>query len=328
MRSDQVAPSEHPDRTRPGAPSRPAVPSGPGGRTAGTGRRRRPAALLLLAAAVLTGCGSAQVEVPAPPAEGSVLDAADVLTDQEEQRLNALIERRGAASDAARVAVVVVEELGAPIEEWSREVAGAWGVGDEGADNGVLVVAATGDRELRIEVADGVRETFTDEEAQEVVDDVLAPAFADERYAQGLERTVDLVHRHAAGEEPVAEPTNRWLVGAVIGGTALLVVLLVGWAVADSRRRRRIADEELRAAEAADPDLRLSHDQREAYRKYRYSHRGDDAVVNPAVWLPLYLANPGLYSGGGSGGGDGSSGGGSSFGGGGGFTGGGASGSY
>ena len=97
------------------------------------------------------------------------------------------------------------------------------------------------------------------------------------------------------------------------------------WIAADARRRRRIADEELRAARQHDPGLRLTEEQQAAYRAYRYHHRKDDAVTNPAVWLPLYVANPALYGpGGGSDGGTG----GSSFGGGGGFSGGGASGSY
>ncbi|WP_333483457.1 TPM domain-containing protein [Arthrobacter sp. CAN_A1] len=55
-----------------------------------------------------------------------------------------------------------------------------WGVGDSGADNGVLVVADTVERELRIETADGVRELFYDDEAENVIENVLEPAFADE----------------------------------------------------------------------------------------------------------------------------------------------------
>ncbi|MBG6181767.1 hypothetical protein [Arthrobacter sp. CAN_A1] len=65
----------------------------------------------------------------------------------------------------------------------------------------------------------------------------------------------------------------------------------------DSRRRRRVADEEIRAAEERDPDFRLTEEQRKAYRKYRYRKRGDDAVNYPPTRLPLYIANPALYSG-------------------------------
>ena len=286
--------------------------------------RRALAATALLGAA-LTGCSGPAAEVPAPPDASNVLDAADVLTDAQEQELDALIDRRNAGTDAVRVAVLTVESAGGSIEDHAREVATAWEVGDAGADNGVLVLAATGDRELRIESADGVRERFSDDEAEQVVDDVLGPAFADERYAEGLTQAVDRIYRSADGGEPPREPFDWVLFGWIAGPLALAAGLVGWWIAADARRRRRIADEELRAARQHDPGLRLTEEQQAAYRAYRYHHRKDDAVTNPAAWLPLYVANPALYGpGGGSDGGTG----GSSFGGGVGFSGGGASGSY
>ncbi|GAB2606317.1 hypothetical protein GCM10009696_09780 [Kocuria himachalensis] len=288
---------------------------------------RRALAVTALAVTALTGC-SGPVQIPDPPAGSNVLDSADVLTEEQERRLDALIEDRGAGTDAARVAVLTVAETDGSIEDYAREVATAWEVGDAGADNGVLVVAATQDRELRIESADGVRERFSDDEAQRVVEDVLAPAFADGRYAQGLGEAVEQIHVYAQGGEPPQEPFDWALLGWVAGGFGLVGVLVAWWIAADLRRRRRIADEELRAARQRDPELRLTEEQRAAYRTYRYHHRKPDALTDPAVWLPLYLANPALYSAGSNGGPSGDGQGGSSFGGGGGFTGGGASGSY
>ncbi|HST71428.1 MAG TPA: TPM domain-containing protein [Kocuria rosea] len=274
----------------------------------------------------LTGCAAEEsAVVPEPPRAGNVLDAAGVLSADQEQDLNALVEERNDSTDAARVAVLTVQDTHGPIEDYAREVATAWGVGEGGADNGVLIVAATGERELRIETADRVRESFSDGEAEDVVEEVLAPAFADQRYAEGLLEATDQIYRYAQGQQPPHEPVNWALVGSVAGGVGVLGGSMIWWAVADSRRRARIAEEEIRSAQEHDPDLQLSEEQRRAYRKYRCSHRGDDAVTSPAVWLPLYLAHPHLYSGASS---NGSSGGGSSFGSGGGFTGGGASGSY
>ncbi|WP_299166264.1 YgcG family protein [uncultured Arthrobacter sp.] len=285
------------------------------GRTAGA------TAILLL---VLTGCSGEPTGIPAPPTSGNVLDSADVLTDQQERDLNALIENRNRSTESARVAVLTVENADGSIEDYARTVATEWGVGDDGANNGVLVVADTAERELRIETADGVREQFSDDEAADVIEDVLEPAFGDEEYAEGLSDAVDQIYLYADGQEPPEDPFAWVLPVAIIGGFLAIVGIIVAFVVRDSRRRRRITDEEIRAAEENDPDFRLTEEQRDAYRKYRYSHRKDDAVTNPALWLPLYIANPALYSGGVSG--DTSSG--SSFNSGGGFTGGGASGSY
>lgn len=280
------------------------------------------AALLLM---TLTACGEGEpAAIPEPPVDGNVLDLADVLTTSEEQDLSSLIDEYNASTDAARVAVLLVENAGGPIEDYSRHVATSWGVGDEGADNGVLVVADTAERELRIETADGVREQFSDDDAENLITDVLEPTFADEEYTEGLTEAVDQIYLYAEGREPVKEPFD-WVLFAWVAGIGVLVVGgIIWWIVAVSRRRRRETDEEIRSAEQSDPELRLTEEQRAAYRTYRWGHRGEDAIRNPAIWLPLYIANPALYSGGG---GD-SSASGSSYNGGGGFTGGGASGSY
>ncbi|NJC23721.1 uncharacterized protein BJ994_002797 [Arthrobacter pigmenti] len=277
-------------------------------------------AMLLL---VLTGCGDEGTgTVPEPPAEGNVLDSADVLSNAQEQELNTLIEEQNGSTDAARVAVLTVDGAAGSIEDYAREVATTWGVGDEGADNGVLVVADTGERELRIETADGVRERFSDDEAEDVIGDVLEPAFGNEQYAEGLTEAISQIYTYAQGQEPPKDPYAWVLPVSIVGGLVVVIGLIVGLVVADSRRRRRVADQEIRTAEQRDPDFELTDAQRDAYRKYRYSHRKDNALTSPAIWLPLYVANPSLYGGNTAG----TSG--SSISGGGGFTGGGASGSY
>ncbi|GAA1126290.1 TPM domain-containing protein [Arthrobacter flavus] len=282
------------------------------------------AAALTILLLALTGCGSSEpATVPERPAESNVLDLADVLTPAEEQSLNALIEERNSGTDNARVAVLTVENSGGSIEDYSRSVATEWEVGDAGADNGVLVVADTAERELRIETADGVRQQFSDDEAATVIEDVLEPAFADEQYAEGLIEAVDQIYLYADGQEPVQEPFNWEILAWVVGVGSAVIGLIIYLVSADSRRRRRIADEEIRGAEEKDPAFRLTEEQRKAYRKYRYSKRDNDAVNYPPTWLPLYIANPALYSGSTP-----STQSGSSFGGGGGFTGGGASGKY
>lgn len=273
---------------------------------------------------VLTGCSNSEpATVPERPAESNVLDLADVLTTAEEQSLNELIEELNISSDRARVAVLTVENAGGSIEDYSRSVATEWEVGDAGTDNGVLLVADTAERELRIETADGIRQQFSDDEAAAVIEDVLEPAFADEQYAEGLTEAVEQIYLYADGQEPVQEPFNWPLLAWVVGGIAALLGIVISAISVDSRRSRRVADEEIRAAEEGDPTFRLTEEQRKAYRKYRYSKRGNDAVTYPPTWLPLYIANPALYSGSST-----STQPGSSFGGGGGFTGGGASGKY
>lgn len=281
--------------------------------------------LMVLLMFLLAGCGGqGQADsVPVAPVDGNVLDEADVLSSEEEGQVNAAIDAGNDRSDNARVAVLMVEGIDGGIEDFAQAVATDWAVGDEGADNGVLIVADTAEREIRIETAEGVRERFSDDDAEDVIDDVLGPAFADGDLSAGLTEAVRRIYLYADGQAPEEEPFDWALFTWVAAPITVVVGAVIWWGVAHARRLRREADEEIRAAEAADPSLRLTQEQRAAYRSYRSSHRGDDAVSNPGVWLPLFIANPSLYSGGGTGTSSGSS-----FNGGGGFTGGGASGSY
>lgn len=275
----------------------------------------------------LSGCSGEPL--PQRPVDTNVADTAAVLTDDEERELNSLIEERNTDSHNIRVAVLTVPRSEAPIDDYAQDVATAWGVGEQGADNGVLVVTATEDRQVSIQVANGARPRVSDAEAQTVVDDVLAPALAEGSYAQGLTTAVERIYLNAQSQDPPPPrpAINPYLVAAVLS----LAVLSLAWLVyhiATARRRwGRIADAEILAAEQQDPGLRLSHQQREAYRSYRYAHRNTPQELGVGPWVALYATNPALYSGN-AGADTGPSPGGSSFGGGGGFSGGGASGSY
>lgn len=301
------------------------------------GMRRHPALLLALAAPMVVASPAAALDVPAPPASGNVADHADLLTDEEERALNARIEEGNRSTDRARVAVLTVESLeGEDLEDFSRRVATEWGVGDAGKDNGVLVLHSEGDREVRLEVADGARQRIDDGDAEKVVDR-MTDAFGDEDFAKGHTEGVDTLYELARGEEPFAwtpaEKAVAWAAG--IGGGVLALVL--GTLGVRSYRRVKAEDDRekeltrrlVREARAADPELPEPDDEEfAAFDRYRREH-GTDPLPNGAAfsygaWLPLYAANPTSMgapeptSGSST----------SSFGGGSGFSGGGASGSY
>lgn len=297
-------------------------------------------------------------QVPPRPDSGAVLDQADILSDADEQRLNDQIGRLNGENDHVHVAILTVDGVDGDFEDFTRQTATEWGVGDAGKNNGVLIAADMDERELRIEVADGARQVLSDDTAEVIMEDHLEPGFRDEQYAQAFTRTVDAVYGQANPESATQAAADRErkgnIVTAVLLGIAGLVVAVVlgsiVWWRRDQKKIREQADREIARYQREHPDEEISDKVRKRYYTYRSNHRkppkegkeqpkakdqdGVERDVQYAStfqsWLPLYIMYPAIYSGTNhsiaSSGSSGSAG--SSFGGGGGFSGGGASGSF
>ncbi len=122
-----------------------------------------------------------------PEIKGRVSDHAGLLSPDERAELELLLSDFEARTQN-EFAVLTVPSTGAEtIEEFSLRVARKWGVGREGLDNGLLIVVARDDRKVRIEIGDGLRQgPIPDSVAQGVMDGHLIPAFAEGRWAEGL----------------------------------------------------------------------------------------------------------------------------------------------
>ena len=129
-------------------------------------------ALALMGTALL-GCvapGSSFPEFTAP-----VVDAANVVSPEVENVVNADLQAFRAAG-GPQIAVAVVDSTGnASIEDYTIDLANQWGVGDKAKDDGVVILIAVTDRELRIEVGSGVEGDLTDVTAGNIVDQVMVP---------------------------------------------------------------------------------------------------------------------------------------------------------
>lgn len=319
-------------------------------------------ALLAAAAMVMWSADAARAaQVPPRPDSGAVLDQADILSDADEQRLNDQIGRLNGENDHVRVAILTVDGVDGDFEDFTRQTATEWGVGDAGKNNGVLIAADMDERELRIEVADGARQVLSDDTAEVIMEDHLEPGFRDEQYAQAFTRTVDSVYGHANPESAAQAAADRerkgnFVTAVLLGIAGLVVAVILGsivWWRRDQKKIREQADREIARYQREHPDDEISDEVRKKYYTYRSNHRKPpkegkgpptakdqdgverDVQYAPTFqsWLPLYIMYPAIYSGtnhsissGGSSGYSGSAG--ASFGGGGGFSGGGASGSF
>ena len=151
---------------------------------------------LVAFAVILSGCtGHAEpvstgVSAPSPSApvqKGWVTDTASVLTSSDKERLSDLLAQYHSETHH-QVAVLTVSTLaGETIDAYSLRVANTWQLGYRGIDNGILVTLAMQEKKVRIELGKGMERYISDEQAKEIIDQVMIPAFRKGDFAGGLE---------------------------------------------------------------------------------------------------------------------------------------------
>lgn len=122
-----------------------------------------------------------------PKLSGRVVDEANLLDRAAEARLTA---RLAAHEEAGgnQVVVVTVPDLGGySIEEYGYQLGRHWGIGQKGKDNGVLLIVAQDERQVRIEVGYGLEGELTDALAANIIHAVILPRFRSGDYSAGIE---------------------------------------------------------------------------------------------------------------------------------------------
>lgn len=141
------------------------------------------------------------LDLPEKPASGYILDSADLLTDAEEAHLNRLIEEKNGQTDRARLAVQTLSQDPGDLRQYATDLGNAWGVGDAGRNNGVMLVIDMESRETFLAVSEGAGEYLSDSQAEGIAQKVLGPHLSDGAYAAGIESTVNAVYSPEQEEE-------------------------------------------------------------------------------------------------------------------------------
>lgn len=120
-------------------------------------------------------------------------DQKSSLSDQ----LKALEDRKG-----SQVAVLIVDSTEPEtMEQFSIRVVDEWKLGREDVDDGVLLLVAKADRNLRIEVGYGLEGAITDAYSKRIINNIIVPHFRDGDYYLGIEEGVEAIIGLIDGEE-------------------------------------------------------------------------------------------------------------------------------
>lgn len=139
--------------------------------------------------AAFTNDASPKIEQVAsiPEQPFAVIDQTGTLTKAEIQHLsNQLFAFE--KENGAQLSVLIVPTTGEEaIEQYSMRVVEEWKLGRKDIDDGVLLLIAKEQKELRIEVGYGLEGSLSDVVANRIINEVIVPEFQDNKFYQGIE---------------------------------------------------------------------------------------------------------------------------------------------
>lgn len=192
-------------------------------------------AAVLLVVFSLCGC-EAEEKYPKHTESFYVNDFAEVLSDTEEQEL---LQKAVALENATTAQVVVATVTSLHGDEpyyYATELARQWGVGNNEADNGILVLLSTGDREIFIAVGYGLEGALPDSKTGRIIDvyglqylkndefgkgiKAISEALINEVYIEyGLEPEAGYINIEMIPEQNTPEPSEvlvSWVIMIII----------------------------------------------------------------------------------------------------------------
>lgn len=144
---------------------------------------------------------------------GFVNDEAGVLTSEQKSELENLavaFETETGNEIAVLTTPKLVDET---IEMMAVRVFEEWKIGKKGADNGVLILLAIEDREVRIEVGYGLEGVLTDLKSSQIINQVMIPELRNGNYYGAISGAMNSIMGIIQGEEmafPVAESGSNF----------------------------------------------------------------------------------------------------------------------
>jgi uncharacterized protein len=140
--------------------------------------------IILVIAALLSAFAVPDTDVPF--LTGRVTDNAYLLSAETHSLLTDSLKAHEMRTTNQVVILTIPAIGGESIEEYSNRVFNEWKLGQQGKDNGVLIIVVPDERRMRIEVGYGLEGILTDLTASRIIQFVMTPKFRDGDYEGGI----------------------------------------------------------------------------------------------------------------------------------------------
>jgi uncharacterized protein len=153
-----------------------------------------------------------------------VTDETGTLTAGELSELRSRLKSFEDSTSNQIVAVIIKSLQGTPIEMLSYDLAEKNGIGQKGKSNGVLLLIAMEERQLRIEVGYGLEGALPDALCGRIIEDEIKPEFRKGNYYEGISNGIDAIIKATKGEYK-PEKSGKGLGGCI--GPGLFVIIII-----------------------------------------------------------------------------------------------------
>lgn len=185
--------------------------------------------LLLLLLLVSFSAVGQTVKIPEKPSkQTSYYDfGTNILTQSESKSIEQKLIRY-ADTTSTQIVVVAVPTTGNEATwKYAFDIADTWGIGQEGKDNGILLLIALDDREMYIAAGDGTQHLLTDATSKLIIENDIKPDFKAGNYYAGIDKGTTAIMQVMEGEYKTnAKKSNGFPVGAVIFFVILIIFII------------------------------------------------------------------------------------------------------
>ena len=130
--------------------------------------------------------------VPRMMLAGRVTDAADILTGEEEARLSDRLARYETRTKHQMVVATTPSLHSARVDNFGTCFGSRWAIGRKHHDDGIVILVAPNERQMRIATGTGMEKILTDDKALAVIRE-MTPQFEQGDYAGGLATGIDAI---------------------------------------------------------------------------------------------------------------------------------------
>lgn len=169
-------------------------------------------------------------ELAVPTLSSRVIDQTNVLTDEQERALVTKINAIEASTGAQLAILVVGSTAPEDIAQYANRVGKTWKLGRADVGDGILIVLASGDRKMRVEVMRALEGGVPDIAAARVIDNQMKPAFKQGQFYAGFDAALDKLSSLITEEKLKPRKTYHsngmeW----TVAGVMLLFGLVIGF---------------------------------------------------------------------------------------------------
>lgn len=167
---------------------------------------RHPLRLWLVLLFVLLTLGATlKAQLPSPPYPPRLVN--DYTGTLSASQVNMLEHKLVAYDDSTstQILVLLVEDLqGYSVEQYATEIGHSWGVGQQGKNNGVVILVKpkTGNERGRVNISPGygMEPYITDATAKRIIEKEMIPAFQENDYYTGIDNAVNVIMDLCSGK--------------------------------------------------------------------------------------------------------------------------------